>query len=206
MSRNAVVLVIAGLLCLPGWARAQEIGIKGGLTFADIPNFGDVLDDEGFEAVKRRTGLVIGGHVGIPLAGLFTLQPEVLYTQRGVEADLPFVDETFKFNLDYLDVPVLLRVGPSSGFQFLVGPSFNFNTGATIKSEGIVEGDEDFKDDVEDVEVGLVLGGGYYGGLLVVEGRYQEGLTNIAKFEEFEFEEDYRNRSFTLLVGVRFGR
>ena len=205
MSRHIAVILVAGLLCLPGLARAQEVGIKGGITFADIPNFGDVLDDEGFDSVKGRMGIVIGGHVGIPLSGLFTLQPEVLYTQRGIEADVPFVDETFKFNLDYLDVPVLLRVGRSNGFQFLVGPSFNFNTGATIKSEGIVDEEEDFKDEVEDVEVALVLGAGFYGRLLILEGRYQEGLTNIAEFDEFEFQEDYKNRSFTLLIGVRFG-
>jgi len=206
MSRHIVVIVVAGLLCLPGWAGAQEIGIKGGVTFADIPNFGDVLDDEGFNGVKGRTGIVIGGHVGIPLGSLFTLQPEVLYTQRGIEAEVPLVDETFKFNLDYLDVPVLLRIGPSAGFQLLVGPSFNFNTGATIKSEGIVNEEEDFKEEVEDVEVSLVLGAGFYGRFLILEGRYQEGLTNIAKFEDFEGQEDYKNRSFTLLAGIRFGR
>lgn len=66
-------------------------------------------------------------------------------TQKGLKADAPSgIDETFHLKLDYIDIPVLLRLGPTggSGLQFLVGPSFNFNTNAKVVLEGTIDGVE----------------------------------------------------------------
>ena len=112
-----------------------------------------------------RIGAVVGGHVAFSLGGIVALQGEVLYTQKGLKAKAPSgIDEDVEFKFDYINVPVLLRLGLTggTGLQFLVGPSFNFNTSAKVAFEGLFDDEEDIKDEVEDIEIGLVLGAGYY--------------------------------------------
>jgi len=196
-------------MCLPEVAAAQgfEAAVKGGFTFADIPKYSELIDDEGGDP-EMRIGAVVGGHVAFSLGGIVALQGEVLYTQKGLKAKAPSgIDEDVEFKFDYINVPVLLRLGLTggTGLQFLVGPSFNFNTSAKVAFEGLFDDEEDIKDEVEDIEIGLVLGAGYYGSLLIIEGRYEEGLTDIADFRDFGEEENYKNRTFMVLAGIRFG-
>jgi len=204
----AVVFVLSQV-CLTGVAAAQgvEVGVKGGFTFADIPNYAELIDDDGGNA-EMRVGAVVGGHLGFALGRVIGLQTEVLYKQKGLKASAPEgIDESVTLKLDYIEVPVLLRFGPMgrNGLQFLVGPSFNFNTRARVVLEGMFDDEEDVKDGFEDFELGLVLGAGYYGSPLIIEGRYEEGLTGIADDPGFSEADTYRNRTFMVLMGFRFG-
>lgn len=215
-SRIGLALTLA-LSLLPAVAAAQQAdlpernllegGVKGGVSVATIPAFADTLTELSDASTDYRFGAVIGGFFAFPFSDHFSLQPEVLYTQRGVEgtARVLGLSETFKVKLTYIDVPVLVRIGPSSGrgFQVLAGPSFNFNVGAQLIVGGTFNDERDIKADVEDVDVGLVVGAGYYGGLLVLEGRYEEGLTNISTQAAGE---SFRNRTAIGLIGIRFGK
>jgi hypothetical protein len=207
MRNHIAALVVVGLALLPGTAAAQvEVGVKGGVAFADIPKYAELIEDDEGNA-DMRIGAAIGGHIAITLGGFVGLQTDVLYTQKGFKAEAPSgIDETLEVRLDYIDVPVMLRLGPtgSRGFQFLVGPSFNFNTNAKVVLEGVIDDEEDIKDEVEDFEMGLVIGAGYYGSLITVEGRWQEGLTDTSDFRDIG-DETYKNRTFLVLLGVRFG-
>jgi hypothetical protein len=212
MSRRVLVALSFITFAIPGLASAQsvEIGLKGGVVFAQLPDYMDVLRDLGADDVRARTGVVFGAHVAIPLGGGVALQPEALYTQRGASARLPFGVGDFDLKLDYLDIPVLLRVGPSSGrgFQFLAGPSFNFNTKAELVLDVpfFNEPGGDIKDQVESLDIGVVLGGGYYGPGFLVEGRYEEGLTNVVNLPAvLDQTQDYKNRTFSVMFGIRFG-
>jgi hypothetical protein len=201
ITRLSSVLAIL-LLSTPALTFAQtvEFGIKGGLSFGNIPQLAELFEDEGASEVGYRTGFTFGGHLAFPLSDMLAIQPEVFFTQRGLQGEAPFDLGDFAAELDYIDLPVLLRVGAGdSGFTLLAGPSFNFNVGATGTAED--QDDEDIGDDIEDFELGLVVGAGFYGRTLIVEGRFQEGLTNVATFD---VDEDNRNRSFMVLVGVRF--
>jgi hypothetical protein len=125
----------------------------------------------------------------------------LLYTQRGLRGDFPAGRGTFGSDLDYIDVPVLVRVGPAigQGFHVLGGASFNF----LISAEGFFDDEtEDIKDDTEGLDIGLVFGVGYYLTNFIVEGRYQEGMANIVK--DGEADRSYRNRAFVALAGFRF--
>ena len=56
-------------------------------------------------------------------------------------------------------------------------------------------------DYIEALDIGLVIGAGFYGQLITVEGRYEEGLmdTGLAWLDD----EPVRNRAFLMLFGVR---
>lgn len=215
-SRRSAVLVavlVAVFVCQPTLATGQaevasagriEGGVKGGLSFSDIPRFADVLAEEAEADTDYRIGAVVGGFVAFPFSRYLSLQPEVLWAQRGIEGSIPSAGETFALKLAYIDIPILLRIGPSSGrgFHVVAGPSLNVNLGAQLIVGDTFNDEEDYKDEVEDFDVGLVVGAGHYGGLLIVEGRYQEGLRNIAALSD----RSYRNRGFAAMVGIRFGR
>jgi hypothetical protein len=203
MSGSYTTVVALGLVFASSMVSAQTVdwGIKGGVIFADIPKVSALFEDEGAVDLGYRVGFTAGGFVGIGLNSAVAIQPEVLFAQKGLKVKGPFEDGRFELQVDYIDVPVLVRVGPP-GFKVLAGPSFNFNIRAKGTSEG--EPDEDLKDDIEPFEFGLVIGAGFYGSVLIVEGRYQEGLTNVAKSTFIDDDESYRNRSFAALVGIRF--
>jgi hypothetical protein len=197
-------VMVAGQAAEVAGAERIEGGVKGGVTFSDIPGFADLLAEEAAADTDYRIGAVVGGFVAFPLGRYLSLQPEVLWAQRGIEGSLPAIGEAFALKLTYIDMPVLLRIGPSSsrGFQVLAGPSFNVNIGAQLIVGDTFNDEEDYKDEVEDIDVGLVVGAGYYGGLMIIEGRYQEGLRSTAALTG----ESVRNRGFVAMVGIRFGR
>ena len=170
---RCIAALLAASLAVPAVAAAQgvEVGLKGGVVFSQLPEYMDTLRDFGADDVQGRTGVVFGAHVAFPITSNFAVQPEALYTQRGIKAFLPSQGD-FQLQADYLDVPVLLRFGPVSGggFQLLAGPSFNFNTRAKLVFRDFDDDEEDIADDVEDLDVGIVLGAGYYGANFLVEG------------------------------------
>jgi hypothetical protein len=188
---------------MPALSAAQSVtgGAKAGVVFANIPDFGDVME----ASTSMRTGLIAGGFLTWSTSGGFGVQPEALYVQKGVKLDEPGI--TASVELSYLDVPVLARYtfgkGTTRGFVF-GGPSFNFKLDAKAKSsfEGQDE-EEDIDEDVESFEFALVVGAGVEFGHFLVEGRFAEGLTNLVKDDE-DMEETLKNRTFAILAGFRF--
>jgi hypothetical protein len=199
---TALALILA---CAPGLATAQTFdgGVKGGGSFSDIPKFGEALE-EGPTNRRYQLGAALGGFVAIGLTDVIAFQPEVLWVQKGLETN-PVLGATLDVSLDYIEVPLLVRLGPSSGqgFHVLAGPSINFLTRARASVEGEFGEDEDIKDDTETLDIGLAVAWPH-GRLLLFEGRYEEGLSNVPKSTGDD--ETYRNRTFMLLMGIRFGR
>ena len=209
MHKRIIGILLAIFVVLPGVAAAQiELGIKGGVSFADLPKFAEEIESGG-GTPDMRIGAAGGAHVLLTLGGVVGLQAEALYTQKGIKAEGPAgLDEAIELRVDYIDVPILLRIGVTGGrgLQFLVGPSFNFNTSAKLDISGAFEAEEDIKDQVEDFEFGMVVGVGYYARRLLLEARYQEGLTDIATFTDFLDDSiTYKNRTFLFLIGVQVG-
>jgi len=202
---SACVLALA-----PAGGAAQSVGggIKGGLSLGDIPEVGDVLDVEGFDT-SLRTGFAAGGFLTWQFEGGFAIQPEVIYTQKGVE--LTFLEDSLSLDgeveADFVDVPVLARYtfgqGGTRGYVF-AGPSFDFKVNAKAKASAMgISEEEDLDDDTEDFEFALVFGGGVEFGPVLLEARWSEGLTNLAKGPEADTA-DVKSRTFLILGGIRF--
>lgn len=197
----AVLAAFVLTAALPTLASAQTVsnltgGIKGGISFGDVPNVSKDFDDAGLD-VGKRMGFVIGGFVAMPFDDYFGLQIEGLYTQKGFDGE--DLNDSFGFHFDYIDIPVLLRLQTqrTGGFYGLVGPSFNFNIAAKAVAENLP--DVDIKDQTESFEMALVFAAGYRYGMFGIEGRYMEGLTNIAK----ESDTDAKTRTFAILASFR---
>lgn len=64
--------------------------------------------------------------------------------------------------------------------------------------------EEDISEDVERFEFAVVFGGGIELGPILIEGRWAEGLTDIAKVAEGEPKADVKTRTLMVLFGLRF--
>jgi hypothetical protein len=227
MKRFIYVFALVFLsVCIVSPASAQilGIGVKGGLNFSTFS--GDLAFDEDEFGIdlpfKNKTGFVIGASFSKGLMPLLSLQPEILYIQKGAKVDesltIPEVGTAGvegSFDLAYLEVPLLLRAGlPVPGLSPFVyaGPAVAFNLSAKAKLDAVAGPfresiiDEDIKDDIKNLDYGIVLGGGMQLGLplikLHIEARYTIGLTNIIDADDIDFE--LKNRAFSLMVGVTF--
>jgi hypothetical protein len=171
-----VVLLFA--LTWPSAAAAQVSGgIKAGVNFAKVSSSD--------ETPGNRIGTTAGVFVTIG-SGLVAVQPEVLFSMQG--SKFTFGTAT----VDYVQVPVLLRIGSSpksgAGVYGLVGPSF-----------GVLVRDEGWSEPLKRTDVGLVAGVGVTLSWFLAEARYTAGLSDFSKGSVA-----YKNRVFSLLAGLRF--
>lgn len=170
-----VTLALAG--STPAWAQTGG-GIKAGVNFAKTTASGD---DPG-----RRVGAIAGLFATIGVAPVLAIQPEVLFSMQGTK----FSTETA--SVDYIQVPVLLRIGSNSragaSVYGIVGPS----VGIYVRGDG-------WLDDINRTDVGLVVGAGVTVSRLLVEARYTAGLTEFSKGANA-----YKHRVFSVLAGLHF--
>ena len=203
-----VVLVTALFMALPAVAAGQStVGFRGGLSLASLG--GDDAED-----LDSRTGLSFGGFFNIPVSDVLGVQLGAGFVQKGASETELGVDIDVK--LGYIEIPLLLTLSPPTsgnvGFTFSVGPALGFNTGCTLSATdaGItIEFDCDDPSigfDVKSFELGAMVGAGLDIGLtesvsLVLDGFYNFGFTKV---DDTGFDDDIKNRAFSILAGVSF--
>jgi outer membrane protein with beta-barrel domain len=193
----ATVIPVATLLS-PAPARAQEI--KAGFSASTI-SFSPENNSPELSQVERNHGFVGGVSFLIPGNRYGGYQIEALFHQKGARNLLRRDDH---LALRYLEVPVLLHVDmaqrdPRAVFLVAgVAPAFNLH--ASYEDENVKE---DVTSDIENFDIGLVIGGGVELGYLTVEARYTWGLRSA--FHDGELEGAFTNRAFCVMVGLRLG-
>jgi hypothetical protein len=189
-------------------AQDRQWGGKAGVTVS-ANTYQTSSDNPGYHNRVAASG---GGFFVRPLAGVLALQLEGLYISKGAEmAAKDTADTTETLKLDYIDIPALARVtfvratshsiyafgGPVPGFR--ISAKHSTSVGRPLRSGETV----DIKDVVEFFEFSMLAGiGTDIGSHGVLDARYEWGLTNVVK--DVTDEHTVRNRSFTVLVGLRF--
>lgn len=205
MKQRKIMLITLLLLAFSSAVIAQEItakGIKGGFNIATLT--GDDVDDE---YVVSKLGFAFGCFIVYEVNELFSLQPELLFTMKG----LKYVHEDSNIsgnyeyyqkhegsqNLSYLEIPILAKLNiPIRGNikpNVFLGPALAFNLNATYdlsvefktyeygeliyEESASVDGQD--LEDIKSVDFGLVLGAGVEFGKISVDARYDTGLTSI---------------------------
>ena len=199
-------------------------GVKGGLNMAkftgddvdmEIPlDIGDINSDQGF-----IYGPIVGGFVTYNLNDKLAIQPEFLYTVKGVsyefdgsftEDDIAFsVDGSTNFEMNWLDIPLLVVFNLNDRIKIFAGPYLELFLNGKVKYDFTVSGtyaDETYSESVsdsEDIETedinspgfGLIFGGAFMlGNNLEAEARYALGLTSVRE------EEDLKNSGIQILL------
>src|SRR6186713_39101 len=188
------VLFMAGALALSLGANAQEqqtvtdsrptakFGIKGGLNLTKL-----YVDDAG-GSEHMKAGFNAGIFAKLPVTKGFSIQPELLYSVKGAkETYSNFVqgDGEYRFNLNYLELPLLAVVNIAPNFNLHAGGYAGYLVSANVKdmnSDGSIEGAQDLKaDNFKRFDFGLVGGLGFDIQNFTMGARYNYGLTNIGK-------------------------
>jgi hypothetical protein len=158
-------------------ANAQaRAGIKGGLNVSNL--YIDDVDDE-----NARYGFNVGVYGQVLSSDVFALQPELLFSTKGSKADYNgLFDETVKYNLNYLDLPVLAVFKLGESAEIHVGPYASYLLNANISYSGDVANGTDKvdKDQLKSYDFGLAGGFGLSFGAIQVGARYNYGFVKIA--------------------------
>lgn len=189
-------------------SKAIQLGVKGGVNSTKIT--GDDIDD-----VKSRTSFNVGLLAEIPITERFSLQPEVMYSGQGfdvkeIDQDNIFdTNENIEYQLDYIQVPVLLKAYLVKGLSIEAGPQFGFKIHEELDFQPNNDGgDIEINEDdsyVKDFDTGLVLGAGYkFDNGFFVNGRYNMGLTNIFEDNTIFENVDAKNAVWQFGVGFMF--
>ncbi|MES1221990.1 MAG: porin family protein [Bacteroidota bacterium] len=191
--KKLFLLTIAAFVVTIAGAQIQ-FGVKGGLNLANLHMSPKSTDG----SLSTKTDFNAGVLVSVPLAGKFSLQPEVMYSAQGAKASGGGDNGTY--NLGYINVPVLLKYNHPSGFFAEAGPQIGFVSTAKAKGGGETE---DIKDQVKSTDFSAVLGIGYLSSLNIgIDARYNMGFANIIKETS---ESTLKNGVFQVGVFYLFG-
>lgn len=176
-------------------SSGQQLGY-GGLLGSSL---GTLTSSDEFAEPRSKGGFVAGGFVDVALTDLFSVQPQLLFVQKGAKLREAGLDGTV--TLDYVEVPILgvvsfPRQGPIIPFVY-AGPSIGVSVNATVEVDGV---EVDIPDDeIKSTDVGVVVGGGIYVDGLTLEARYTAGVDAIAPDANHP-----KTRAFYVIAGFRF--
>jgi len=188
-------------------SNSIDFGAKAGVNFANIG--GDDVETD------SRTSFNLGLVLEVPISERFSFQPEVLYSGQGfdireIDQDNAFdTDDNIEYQLDYVQVPLLLKAYVIKGLSVEAGPQFGFKINEEIdfqptSDEGDVEIDDD-NSNVKDFDTSIALGTSYkLDSGFFVSARYTFGLTNILEDEAFIQNIDAKNNVWQFGVGFMF--
>ena len=179
-------------------AQAQSIkyGIKAGASLTNVTSSNQ----------ENKFGFNGGGIVNFGIDDMFSIQPEVLYSNKGYK--IKGGSNGFRFALNYIDVPVLVKVATgSTGLFFELGPQVGFRLSADLKDN---DNSFSFKDYTKSVDFGYAAGLGFQVESGPMVGlRYNGGFTRIGKDSTINgmsvTASDGKNSAFQLYVGFMFG-
>ena len=161
-----------------------KFGFKGGVNFSNF--YKNEVDDQ-----NVLTGINLGVFAKLPITENFAIQPEVYFTTKGSESvyNNAFVNGTAKFNLNYVEVPVLLVVNVVKNFNIHAGPYVAFLVDGKVSNES-ASGNFDFEnnidtDDYNKIDAGIAAGIAVDIESISIGARYNYGLTNIGKEKNY---------------------
>ena len=190
------ILSLALLAGITSAANAQttRFGIKAGVNYT-------TFSGDNVENAKYKFGAVGGLAANIGLSQSLSIQPELLYSQKGTEIK----GTDFKFKLNYIELPIMFRYTLSDGKgPFLqAGPQVGYLAKVKLSNGDGNEIKLD-NDAYQKLELGYVAAVGYQlESGLSIEGRFNGGINSVGKDDGAN--DQQRNRVFSVQLGYMFG-
>lgn len=190
------LLVMAAMVLSSVGAFAQysagdfTIQPKVGLNCASITD-----TDNG----KYKAGFVGGVEAEYHVNSLVGISAGLLYSMQGAKADLKDegVKLDAKYNLDYLNIPILANFYVTKGLALKAGlqPGFKVSSKAKVNDHSF---DIDDNDEVKSFDLSIPVGISYEYMNFCLDARYNIGCTKIFK------DGDPKNTVFQLTLGYKF--
>ena len=218
MKKSLIPLAVFAALLLftaPSFGQEQQtdtetgivgkFGIKGGLNFTNM-----YIDDVGDE--KMKVGWHIGVFTKLPLTEGVSLQPELLYSNKGTQITYTDADVgtgQYRFNLNYFELPVLFTFNVAERFHINLGPYVGYLSRANvtdIEDDGTVEELVNLNEDsFKRWDFGAVGGIGFDVNNFTMGARYNLGFTEINNSTSLQqVAPDSKNSGLSIFLGVSF--
>lgn len=184
--KKRTIIVVLSLLALfavqNSFAQGAKLGVKGGLSLSHLS-----IDDANDKNILG--GFHLGGWANLPISGPLSLQPELLFSQKGSkwEDKTNTYNAEVKLHLNYLEVPVNLVYNLSKDVDFQLGPYIGFllsSDSETKISSGSVNmnfNSELDKENFTSPDLGLQGGMRFYVKPIYLGFTYKLGLSQVAK-------------------------
>ncbi len=212
-------MLLAMISATGATAGKTSFGIKAGINMSNAAGGPEEWDD----SIEMKTGITAGAFVNFAINENFSLQPELLYTQKGFKSALidGIIDVDLKVSLDYFELPLLAKYTFSARNKFrpilFAGPSFAYCFGSTLTvSSWILSADIDFSSLTHTTDFGIVLGGGFdyetSKGTVIFDARFTYNFTKVILSGDFEIngetetiaEDDFKNYGLSFTLGYAF--
>ncbi|WP_225000199.1 porin family protein [Cesiribacter sp. SM1] len=175
------------------FAQAQ-VGLRAGANWATVIREQD--PPAGVET-PWRPGFMVGVATSFGAGEIFSIAPELVFSQRGNNWEEGGVSSSTRYN--FLELPVLFRIsfGDVLGGYINAGPTFSYLLGGKSDSE-----DVNFSeiDDPKRWEIGGSLGGGVKlntgAGTFLIDLRYTRGFSDTF-FRDFSGDQESKHQLIT---------
>jgi hypothetical protein len=189
---------------------SMKAGIRTGINFSKLTNYN----------TDFKEGFYLGGQLALKFNKLYTLQPELVFSQQGAKETnyyyyddfnqydpIYYTDSEVNYRIDYLSLGVINKFYFSKGFHLLAGPSLDFKINDNFHKDY-------FSNDVIGFDLALVGGFGYsFSNGLSIEARFKQGMidifgnnynTNVDENGNGNYDEVVLNQSFQIGVSYMF--
>lgn len=174
-----------------------EFGVKGGFNMSNL--YTDDADDENI-----LYGFNAGVYATLPVSDFVAIQPELLFTTRGSELEYnnALAQGNVKLKLNYIELPLLVRVNITKNFNIHAGGYASYMVSAKSTGDGDFEFEDQYDtDDFNKFDAGLAGGIGVDFSPLSVGLRYNYGLTTIEK--DGDDSSDLKNSNLSLYLSYK---
>lgn len=204
------ILLVSLVMLLTVSVAFSQFGIKGGINLATFRGDDKAINPGMFDPSlsglpnlepKTRVGIVGGISYRINLLAGLSIQPEVLYVQKGAKYELSQTiggytgTGTVTMKGDYLDIPLLLKFNlPIPQFSPYIegGVSYGILLGAKAKMEmssnapgaQSTSDEEDIKDQLKPGELSVLVGVGFDITVLELNARFVMGMNRLMKDQD----------------------
>ncbi len=198
MKNLKFIMVFVLFLSITHYSLAQKsnlkFGVKGGVNFSNVST-------SNTDQNKMLTGVNFGVFAKLPISDAIAIQPEFYFTTKGATLTYNnvFVDGTADFNLNYIEIPVLLVLNINENFNVHFGPYAAYLINSKVKNVSDVSF-YNFESNIDSenfnkFDTGLAAGVGFDFGSLSLGARYNYGLIKVGK------ERNYGSTTYTFPDG-----
>lgn len=160
--------------------KSMQFGVKGGLNLSSL-NSSD----------GSKSDMLLGFNLGVfdklQVTSLIAIQPEFYVTTKGssVTYDNLFANGTAKFNLTYLEIPLLCVVNVTKLLDVQFGPYVAYMVDGKVTNVANVtlfNYEQNINtNDYNRIDAGIVLGAALEVGSITMGARYNLGMTKVGK-------------------------
>jgi hypothetical protein len=208
--------ILAAFLALAFGAKAQEqtgssnqlqpkFGIKLGANLSNL--YAEEVSDN-----NLKLGPALGFYGKIPVTKGLSLQPELLYSNKGAKAtynNFVLGRGEYRFNLHYVEVPLLAVINLAPNFNIQAGPYAGYLAGANVKDmneDGTINGTAELNaENFNRFDYGVAAGFGIDLKNTTIGARYHYGLREIGSSGlAGQLTSNSKNSALTFFIGFAF--